>query len=396
MWLMVKDMQIGVVGGGIGGLAAAIALAQSGAQVTVYEQADAIREVGAGLQISPNGMFVLRALGIADALAAQSEQGQAVSLRRAESDREVARLNLSSLPSDQQYHFVHRADLIELLLEHAKAEGVHVRLLQKVRAIEPGTPAQIHFDTGASVHCDLVIDAGGLHSTLRAELNGAASPFFTGQVAWRALIPNKQGRRGDVQVHMAPRSHIVSYPLRSGAMINLVAVQERTLWADEGWSHRDDPANLRAAFAGAAPQVQDMLASVGDVHIWGLFRHPVAENWWGTGCALLGDAAHPTLPFLAQGANMALEDAWALRAALSGAGSLDARLAQYQKARRTRALKVIEAANSNAWRYHLAHGPLRFAAHTALGLGSRLAPSVMLKQFDWLYGYDITSELAEN
>lgn len=388
---MIKDMQIGVVGGGIGGLAVATVLAQRGANVVVYEQAEAISEVGAGLQISPNGAFVLTALGIDGAVAARSQQGQTVSLRRAESDKEVARLDLTRLEDDQRYRFVHRADLIDELLNAANAAGVHVRLLQKVRAIVPGQPAQIHFETGASHSCDLVIDAGGLHSKLRSVLNDEVAPFFTGQVAWRALVPNIDGRQGDVQVHMAPGGHIVSYPVRGGELLNLVAVQERKLWANEDWSLRDDPANLRAAFAGAAPAVQDMLDRVQDVHIWGLFRHPVAEYWHGAGCALLGDAAHPTLPFLAQGANMAFEDAWALCAALQANGSLTERLASYQNIRQARARKVIAAANANAWRYHLPRGPVRFAAHMALGLGSRFAPSVLLKQFDWLYGYDITS-----
>ena len=393
---MIKDIQISVIGGGIAGLSVATALAQRGARVTVYEQAEAIREVGAGLQISPNGLRVLRALGLEAALAATSSLGRAVSLRRAESDREVARLDLNRLDADQKYYFVHRADLIALLLEGARAAGVQLRLLQRVTSVETGPQPQINFETGASVTSDLVIDASGLHSTLRAQLNGDAPPFFTGQVAWRAVVPNTQGREGDVQVHMAPGRHIVSYPLRSGESLNIVAVQERSQWAQEGWAHRDDPANLRAAFKDASPKVRDMLEQVQHVHIWGLFRHPVAENWHGQNCAILGDAAHPTLPFLAQGANMALEDAWALCMSLSAEGSIESRLAQYQRTRRARVVKVIEAANSNAWRYHLRRTPLRFAAHVALGLGSRFAPGVMLHQFDWLYGYDITAEMPEN
>ncbi|WP_085309162.1 FAD-dependent monooxygenase [Planktotalea arctica] len=392
---MITDMQISVVGGGVAGLAAASALAQRGAKVTLFEQAEAISEVGAGLQISPNGLCVLRALGLGGALAACSSRGQAVSLRRAESDFEVARLDLTRMSAAQSYHFVHRADLIDLLHGAAKAAGVQIRLLQQVTAIEPGPPAHIHFKTGASHSSALVIDAGGLHSKLRAPLNGESAPMFTGQVAWRALIPNATGREGDVQVHMAPGRHIVSYPLRGGAMINLVAVQERALWAAEGWSQRDDPANLRAAFSGAAPAVQAMLDQVEDVHLWGLFRHPVATNWHGKSCALIGDAAHPTLPFLAQGANMALEDAWALCISLQRDGPLAQRLALYQTHRHARARRVIEAANGNAWRYHLRRGPLRLAAHAALGLGSRIAPGLMMRQFDWLYGYDITSALPE-
>lgn len=392
---MMNGIDIGIVGGGIGGLAVAAALAQRGACVTVYEQAKEISEVGAGLQVSPNGLQVLRALGLESALAKCSSQGHRVSLRRAESDFEVARLDLSRLPSAQQYHFAHRADLIDLLKAEAIAAGVVIKLDQKVSAIKPGSPAHIHFSNGESVACKLVVDASGLHSTLRNVLNKTSEPFFTGQVAWRAVIANDVGRINDVQVHMAPRSHIVSYPIRGGAFLNLVAVQERTGWSAEGWSQRDDPDNLRAAFKGAAPNVQHMLTQVEDLHLWGLFRHPVAKNWYGQGCTLLGDAAHPTLPFLAQGANMALEDAWGLAACLDHYETLDLALAQYEELRKQRVTKVIDAASKNAWRYHLPRGPVRLTAHLALGLGSRITPSMMLRQFDWLYGYDITSVFAK-
>ncbi len=387
--------EICVVGGGIGGLAVAIALAQRGATVTVFEQADAIREVGAGLQISPNGLCVLRALGLEDVLASRSSQGQSVSLRRAESDLEVAHLDLSRLPKTQRYHFVHRADLIALLLNAAHQAGVAIELNQKISAITPGQPAQIVFSDGRTRRSDLVIDAGGLHSILRPDLNGPAEPFFTGQTAWRTLVPNLENRVDDVQVHMAPQRHLVSYPVRGGTFINIVAVQERMQWQGEGWSQRDDPDNLRAAFKGAAPRVRALLDQVDEVHLWGLFRHPVADRWYGVGCALLGDAAHPTLPFLAQGANMALEDAWALCVCVQG-GALQGGLARYEALRKPRTRKVIEAANNNAWRYHLRRGPLRLAAHLSLGVASRVAPGLMLKQFDWLYGYDITSELGPN
>lgn len=389
-------MRITVVGGGIGGLAVASALAQQGRDVTVLEQAREITEVGAGLQVSPNGLSVLRALGLEGALATQASQGQAVSLRRAESDFEVARLDLTRLPDDQRYHFVHRADLIGLLQASAIKAGVSIKLGARVRSITRGRPACIRLDDGSQLESDLVIDAGGLHSVLRGSLNEAAEPFFTGQVAWRAIVPNTEGRQNDVQVHMAPRSHIVSYPLRGGERLNLVAVQERVAWQAEGWAQRDDPANLRAVFQKSAPSVCAMLEQVEDVHLWGLFRHPVAQKWHGEGCTLLGDAAHPTLPFLAQGANMALEDAWALRMCINLEPDMPRALANYQAVRQARVRRVIEAANSNAWRYHLPRGPVRLAAHFALGLGSRVAPSVMLKQFDWLYGYDITQMFDEN
>lgn len=383
-------LDICIVGGGIGGLAAALALAGRGAQVTVLEQAEAIREVGAGLQISPNGLRVIEALGLADDLAACSVEGRAVSLRDFRDGDEVARLDLGLLPPEQRYFFVHRADLIDLLANAARDRGVDIRLSQQVAEVRPGTPPEVVLAGGKVHSASLVVGADGLHSKLRDALIGPAAPQFTGQVAWRAVIPNVTGQGPEAQVHMGPGCHLVCYPMRDGSVLNFVAAQERAAWAEEGWHHRDDPAHLRAVFSGFGPAVKQMLAAVEEVHLWGLFRHAVAPRWVGGHCALLGDAAHPTLPFLAQGANMALEDAWALAAALAGHDGIKAGLAAYQAARLPRCQRIVAAANGNAWKYHLRPGPFRFAAHAALRLGTRLAPARFLKQFDWLYGFDVT------
>ncbi|MDY6860325.1 MAG: FAD-dependent monooxygenase, partial [Pseudomonadota bacterium] len=241
---------------------------------------------------------------------------------------------------------------------------------------------------------DVVIGADGLHSVLRGVLNPPAPPAFTGQVAWRATVPAEGAAAPRVTVYMGPGRHLVCYPLRGGTMINIVAVEERRAWADEGWSHTDDPAHLRAAFAGFAPEVRTLLARVDEVHLWGLFRHPVARHWHRGQAALLGDAAHPTLPFLAQGANMALEDAWVLAAALGGHDSIEAGLAAYQTARRDRCVRIVDAASRNARNYHLRFAPLRLAAHGALRLGGALAPAAMLGRFDWLYRHDVTRAFA--
>jgi salicylate hydroxylase len=383
-----------VVGGGIGGLAAAICLRQRGADVTVLEQADAITEVGAGLQISPNGVAVLRALGLEVGLAKDAVRASAVVLRDYRRGQEVLRLNLQRLAPDQAYYFVHRADLINLLAKAAQVAGVQVRLSQKVNRVEPaggsGMGPIVHLDNGTQVTGDLVVGADGLHSSSRVELNGADTPFFTGQVAWRAVVPNHMGLTGEAQVFMGPGQHLICYPLRGGALVNLVAVQERKQWAAEGWNHFDDPSNLRAAFAGFGGQARAVLERVEEVRLWGLFRHPVADQWFGPGMALLGDAAHPTLPFMAQGANMALEDAWVLADCLERSDNCAAGLAAYQNARRDRVVRVIEAANGNAWKYHLRPGPVRMAAHLALRLGGAVMPGRMVHQFDWLYGHDVT------
>ncbi|MET4103071.1 salicylate hydroxylase [Roseovarius sp. MBR-78] len=384
--------RIAVIGAGIGGLAVAQALARRGADVTVLEQAAEIAEVGAGLQISPNGAAVLDALGLGAGLRARAVAAQAVQLCDYRGG-EVLRLDLREA-GQGGYHFLHRADLIELLADGARAAGVRIRLLQRVAGVTGGARPRVDLANGARFDADIVIGADGLHSVVRPVLNGLAAPAFTGQVAWRALIPNTQDRGREVRVHMGPMRHVVSYPLRGGQILNLVAVQERAAWTAESWSQTDDPNALRAAFADFGPEVRAMLAAVDVVHLWGLFRHPVARVWQGGGLAILGDAAHPTLPFMAQGACLALEDAWVLAASLDDAGDMAGGLARYQALRESRARRVVAAATGNAWKYHLSFPPLRWAAHTALRAGGRLAPEAMIRQFDWIYRYDAIDAAA--
>ncbi len=371
---MLIGLPITVIGAGIAGLAVATALAQRGAQVTVREQAPAITEVGAGLQISPNGAAVLAALGQADALRAAGIESRAVELRDYRRGEPVLRLDLEKHHTGPHpFILIHRARLIALLETAARDAGVDIRLNTKTTD-RPDAP--------------LVIGADGLHSAQRARLNGDAKPFFTHQVAWRAVIEAEAPP--EAHVYMAPGRHLVTYPL-SATQRNIVAVEERDTWAEEGWTHKDDPANLRSAFADFAPGVRGWLDQVKEPYLWGLFRHPVAARWHDGNTAILGDAAHPTLPFLAQGANMALEDAWVLADCLATQPLHDA-LSLYQTRRKPRVSRVIEAANANARNYHLRNPLIRTAAHTALRLAGALAPSQPFKRFAWLYNHDVTAD----
>lgn len=390
-----KGRQVIVLGAGVAGLAVARAMALRGAAVTVLEQADAIREVGAGLQVSPNGAAVLRALGLGVGLEAASLRAAAVVLRDGLDGAAVLRMDLARLRPDQGWHFVHRADLIALLLEGARAAGVELRLLQQVQAVDLSGERPVAVTAqGARVEADLMIGADGLQSQARLALTGKVAPFFTHQVAWRAVIPGDPGDPAEAEVHMGPGKHLVSYPLRGGAWRNIVAVEERRRWVEEGWSLRDDPMELRLAFAGFSPRVRGWLDRVEDVWLWGLFRHPVAKVWHRAmplgSLAILGDAAHPTLPFLAQGANMALEDAWSLAAALDGAEGDAAALAGWEAARKPRCARIVEAANANARNYHLS-GAKRAVGHGLLRLSGMVAPGMALRRFDWLYGHDVTA-----
>ena len=425
-------MQITVLGAGVAGLAVATALAKAGHRVQVLEQAGAIREVGAGLQISPNGAVVLKALGVA----VRATRAQAVTLRNGADGRRVLRLDLARLRPDQEYLFAHRADLIEALQLAAVAAGVQIGLGRKVLAVDlSGDRPRLTTDQAEMVP-DLLIGADGLHSLTRAALNGPETPFFTGQIAWRALIPCEQGAPEEAEVFMGPGRHLVSYPLRGGTLRNIVAVEERAKWTQESWSLRDDPTELRRAFEAFDPKVRHWLNQVDDVGLWGLFRHRVAETWGRAlpmgGAVILGDAVHPTLPFLAQGASMALEDAFVLARALTGVQvpgpsrdlrdtgfpdpspnlranlvpglpadlarnltanlvpDLASALAAYQSLRQSRVTRIVQAANANARAYHLRE-PLRAFAHLGLRVSGRLAPGFALSRFDWLYGHDVTA-----
>lgn len=390
--MTLRHLNITIIGAGIGGLAAALVLQRKGAQVTVLEQSEVVSEVGAGLQITPNGMAVLQALELNDALAWCSQRAKAVVLREYRRGNQVLRLDLDQYAADLRYYFVHRADLIQILAEAAREAGVQVRLLQKVERVDSETKPVVHLANGAQCGGDLVIGADGLHSQARRALNETSQPFFTRQVAWRAIVPNHSKLPAEAQVFMGPGQHLVAYPLRDGSVVNLVAVQERRAWAEEGWHFPDDPENLRQAFSGFGGEAHHLLSQVQDCALWGLFRHPVARHWHKGAVALLGDAAHPTLPFMAQGGNLALEDAWVLGAALEARpGDIPAALASYQDARRERAVKVVEAASRNAWKYHL-RAPLNWPAHQILRLGGRLAPQRVVSQFDWIYRHDVTRQ----
>ncbi len=375
-----------VLGGGIAGLAAARALALRGARVRLVEQAAALEEVGAGIQVSPNAGRVLDALGLGGEFAEVSDESRGVRMRDAASGREVAFVGYGDRG---RFANVHRADLLSVLERGAREAGVEIALGCRVAEVLPA--GRVITEGGEVLEAGLVVGADGLHSVARRAILGPEEPVFTHQLAWRALIEAEAPLPPEAQLFLAPGRHLVAYPLRGGRLVNLVGCEEQAEWAEEGWQVPGEPSGFRSAFAGFGGPVPGWLGRVETVRRWGLFRHGVAARWHRERLVILGDAAHPTLPYLAQGAAMGLEDAWVLAAALDGAEGREAGLAAFQAARAARCRRIVDAATENARNYHLPAGPKRWLAHRALGAASRFAPGVLPGRFDWLWGEDVTA-----
>ncbi|WP_235962828.1 FAD-dependent monooxygenase [Ruegeria haliotis] len=378
-------MKFCIIGGGIGGLAAALALRLRGARVTVLEQAPALTEVGAGLQISANGMCVLRALRVVGDAPESGQRSHGTVLRDYRKGRIISRL---PGPVAGPSYYYHRADLLDLLHQAAKQAGVHIRLGARVtQVLKHPAEAEVVLDGGERLRVECAIAADGGRSAIRPILNGPEAPRFTHQIAWRATIPwHEMDATPCASLTMGPKRHVVIYPLRDQRLMNIVAIEERSDWQEESWRRQGDPDDLRARFADFGGPVHQVLSQITEAHLWALFLRPVAQSWQNGRVALLGDSAHPTLPFMAQGACLALEDAWILARSFDEQSGVARALAAYETTRRPRAQQVVAAAYSNARNFHL-QGPTRLAAQLALSVaGSRLA-----RRYEWIYGYDATT-----
>lgn len=388
-------LSVAVIGGGIGGLAAAISLRRAGFDAQVFEQAAALSEVGAGIQISPNASRLLRRLGLGEALDRRGVRPVAVHQRRWDDGRTLQRAPLGEAVEAAfgapYYHF-HRADLLEALANALPREGV--RLGHRLAGIaDHGDRVEARFMNGARVSADLLVGADGIHSTVRAALFGPERPRFTGCVAYRGLVSAERLAHLGLEVvssnWMGPGGHFVHYFVSGGRLVNFVAINERETWTRESWTDRGRVADALAAFDGWHPQVRAIIGAVDETFIWALFDRVPLERWSVGRVTLLGDACHAMLPFMAQGAAQSIEDGATLTACLleHGAGDVVSALRRYEALRRPRATRLQELSRANKTRFHLPDGPAQQARDAEMATsGDRSIPAI-----GWLYAHDASA-----
>jgi salicylate hydroxylase len=388
-----------IAGAGIGGLTAALALAQRAFEVTLLEAADRLEEVGAGLQLSPNAARVLVALGIAERLKPHVIVPEHLAVRNARSGRLLAQGPLGATVAQRYgapYWVIHRGDLQAALREAvASMPGITLRLGCKVESFtaEPDrvVVSASHGSQPLAARADALIAADGLWSTLRQQLGHRTAPRSAGHTAWRALVPIEAAPKSAVlpavNLWLGAEAHLVHYPVKSGRMINVVAIVDDN-WREPGWSTPGAPRELLDRFSTGQwhASARDLLAASERWQKWALFDCPPLATWGKGRLTLLGDAAHPMLPYLAQGAAMAIEDAAVLAACLERDADVPAALRTYEASRLPRTARVQRDASRNGAVYHLggAAAALRSLALMAMG-GDRL-----ISRYDWLYGWTPT------
>lgn len=380
-----------IVGAGIGGLTAALALARAGFAVTLLERAAALEAVGAGIQITPNASRVLVGLGLRDALAAVAVRPEGMDVRAGGDGSVLVSAGLGA-PVEARYGapwwMVHRGDLQAVLVEAVRNEPrVTLTLGAAVSAVRREAGG-IVVTAGETRHlAAAMIGADGLWSATRGLIGDGAPPDFRGRTAWRALLPRAAVPPGismeRLGLWLGPGAHLVHYPVRAGTALNLVAVVSDAV-RQAGWTGAGDRAALAARFAGWCDQARALVAAPEAWMTWSLADRPA---WFGPGegpVTLLGDAAHPMLPFLAQGGAMAIEDAAVLaRAMAAQPGNPAAAFRRYERDRLQRVGAVQRGARANGRIYHL-EGPAGWARNTAMRLvGGRQ----LVAGYDWIYRF---------
>jgi salicylate hydroxylase len=399
---MTRRLRIALVGGGIGGLSAALALARHGFESHVFEQAGELKEIGAGVAMAPNAVKVLRALGVEADLMARGFEPEAIVGRDWTTACVLFRVPLREKAAARfgaPLVHMHRADLLDIL-SVAAGLGDRLHLDSRCKSVSSSDRgAVVELSNGKRHEFDLVVGCDGIRSSVRAALHGADSPRFTGNMCWRALVPVDRIPVDRVPpcatIWTGPGGHVVVFYVRGGSLVNVVAVRETAHWVEESWSVMGDACELVAAYGAVHPDLRVLLEQAEHCFKWGLFdRDPLAA--WSRGrVTLLGDAAHPMLPFLGQGAAMAIEDGYVLARELARSpDDLAAALRAYEAERVPRTTMVQLAARRQAGIFHMTSrlwGLKRLFRKWTGRFDPDKSPDL---KTEWLYTYDPTREPA--
>ena len=374
-------MRVAIVGGGIGGVAAATALRQRGIEAHVYEQAPVLKEVGAGVALHPNGVRMLRTLGLGEHVARQGAQWTDPQFRRFDG-RLVAPWWPPDLDGRIEIYGMHRADLLDMLLAQLPAEAIHPGHTG-VGFEQDEWQARVVFANGERVTADVVVGADGIHSALQRSVSPPSEPIWSGQVAYRGIIPAASvgWPAGQMRNWLGPGKHFLVFPVRANTLLNYVGFIQTDQPASESWSAPGDPATLARAFAGWDPLVEAIIAQVETTFWWGLYDREPLPTWTRGRLTLLGDAAHPMLPHVGQGANQAIEDAVVLARLLGAADAQTAPLAlqRYEQVRKAHTARVQGSSRRNGAAYD--------AAQADLGQRDRQL-SNQARDRAWMWDYD--------
>jgi salicylate hydroxylase len=387
----VNPLHVAVIGGGIGGLSAAVGLLRAGFTVDVYEQADELTEIGGGINMGPNAVRILYRLGLRQELERQGVQPLGTHQRRWQDGRTLQRARLNPLCEElygAPHITIHRADLLAIIASGCPAENIHLghRL---VGLSERGGGAEAWFANGARISADVLVGADGIHSAVRAALFGAAEPQFAGCVAYRGLVPAEHiadlGLELGSQSWVGPGGHFVHYFVSRGRLLNFVGWTEHDRWNREDWTDRATIARAHAAFEGWHPQIARIIGAAETCFIWALFDREPLPRWSVGHSTLLGDACHPMYPFMGQGAAQAIEDGATLAACLAaGADDPVAALRHYEALRLPRVTRLQQMSRANKTRFHLRDGPEQQARDALWATAGDRSPDALR----WLYDFD--------
>jgi salicylate hydroxylase len=377
-----NPLRVAVVGGGIGGVAATVALLQRGLDVRLYEQAPALTEVGAGVAIQPNGVRMLQHLGLGDGIARFGARWVDPQFRRPDGTFAAA-MWPPELASSIEFYGFHRADLLSLFVDRLPAGVVHTG--HKCVGFEQNAEeATLTFANGARATADVVVAADGIHSTLQQSVVTPSRPQFSGQVAHRGIVSaaSISWQPGAMRNWLGQGKHFLVFPVRANTLVNYVGFVTTEEQSRESWSAAGDPAALAREFAGWDPMVEAILREARHTFRWGLYDREPLPKWTSGRLTLLGDAAHPMLPHAGQGANQAIEDGVALAAVLSRADRASAprALTIYEKLRRERTAGVQQRSRLNLARYYQA------SAERDRALGAQH------QERAWIWNYDAEAE----